>query len=243
MKKILFLATSVLVLWGCGDNSNTINTDDNTRQDEEVLDTGLWWDGHFITDYLVPSKVEVADKGNGELYLKVSGDEYETTTDNKDTPNYKKAREFAELYGDVDCKIAVSYGQNKALAYPIDKITIYCEKDFDAKHPAGESMDDVVKLEFKSYYEFIKNGYNYPDKINLGTSDGRGAIDYTLYLSDIDVNVATLVHICNPTVTMTNAHPLIHFASQPEKAGEYTFTLELTTNGKTFSTEFTYTFE
>jgi hypothetical protein len=35
----------------------------------------------------------------------------------------------------------------------------------------------------------------------------------------------------------------IEFASQPAEPGEYTFTLEVTTNGETFQTEFTHTFE
>ncbi|MBQ8544431.1 MAG: hypothetical protein IJ434_04625 [Alistipes sp.] len=242
MRRLLFLAFVAFTLCGCGD-SNSIDPNGDTLHDEDVLDTGMLWDGHFVTEYLVPSKVEVADKGNGELYLKVSGDEYETCTDNKDTPNYKKAREFAELYGDVDCKIAVCPGLHNAIAYPIDKITIYCEKDFDAKHPAGEPMDDVVKLEFESYYEFIKNGFSYPDKINLGTSDGRGAVDYILNLGDIDANVATLVHICEPTTAVTDAPPSIHFASTPAEPGEYDFVLETTINGKVYKSEFSYTFE
>ena len=35
----------------------------------------------------------------------------------------------------------------------------------------------------------------------------------------------------------------IEFLTPPEKAGEYAFTLEMTTNGETLKTEFTHTFE
>ena len=35
----------------------------------------------------------------------------------------------------------------------------------------------------------------------------------------------------------------IEFLSQPAELGEYTFTLEMTTNGETLKTEFTHTFE
>ncbi|MBR6559588.1 MAG: hypothetical protein IKT75_00340, partial [Alistipes sp.] len=101
MKRLFFAAIAVLALWGCGDSS-TLNTEDDTRHDEEVLDTGVFPSDYFITEYIVPSKIEVKDF-YGTLCLAISGTEYITCVEdeNKDTPNFKKAMEFAEFYGDT----------------------------------------------------------------------------------------------------------------------------------------------
>ena len=241
MKKILFLAFVAFALCGCGDTSNTLeDKTDDTRHNEEIIETGVWASSFFVTEFVVPSKVEVAYDA-GQHWLKITGDEYITL--DKNAQSFKQAVEFAELYGDTSYTGCVHPGLNRALAYPIDDITIYCEKDFDAEHPAGEPLDDVVKLEFKSFYEFIKNGYQYPKDISLGTPDNEGAIDYTLSLGDIDATLATLVHIHPFRSQLINVTPLLHFASQPAEAGEYAFTLAVEINGETFETTFTHTFE
>ncbi len=254
MRKLLFLAFIAFALCGCGDSlgalDNTTDKTDETRKDENKDDnvevpaeeTGMWESSFFVTEFVVPSKIEVA-RNAGQHWLKITGVEYITYLRDKTSQSYKKAMEFAEFYSDTSYTGGIYPGLNRALAYPIEDITIYCEKDFDVEHPAGEPLDDVVKLEFKSFYEFIKNGYKYPENIPLGTSDKEGGIDYKLCLGDIDASLATLVHIHPFRSQLGGTTPLIHFASQPAEPGEYTFTLEMTTNGETLKTEFTHTFE
>ena len=241
MKRLFFAAIAVLALWGCGDSS-TLNTEDDTRHDEEVLDTGVFPSDYFITEYIVPSKIEVKDF-YGILCLAVSGTEYITCVEdeNKDTPNFKKAMEFAEFYGDTSYDGSVFPGMSKSLAYPIEKITISCVEDFDAEHPAGEPLDDVVKLEYKTFYEFVTNGYNAPETIPTGVPEGWGVIDKLLCFNTIKADYATLVFLRSTNVT--TASPVIKFASAPVKPGTYNFTLETTINGKVYKSEFSYTFE
>ena len=66
---------------------------------------------------------------------------------------------------------------------------------------------------------------------------------HLMNFEDINADVATLVNLEPFKAQMINVTPLIHFASQPAEPGEYTFTLEMTTNGETLTTEFTHTFE
>ena len=252
MRKLFFVAFVAFALCGCGDSigalDNTTDKTDETRKDENKDDnvevpaeeTGMWVSSHCITEFVVPSKIEVA-RNAGQHWLKITGDEY--ITHDPRAQSYEKAMEFAEFYSDTSYTGGIHPGLNRALAYPIEDITIYCEKDFDVEHPAGEPLDDVVKLEFKSFYEFIKNGYKYPENIPLGTSDKEGGIDYKLCLGDIDASLATLVHIHPFRSQLGGTTPLLHFASEPETPGEYTFTLEMTINGETLKTEFTHTFE
>ena len=241
MKRLFFAAIAVLALWGCGDSS-TLNTEDDTRHDEEVLDTGVFPSDYFITEYIVPSKIEVKDF-SGKLCLAVSGSQYRTCVEdeNKDTPNFKKAMEFAEFYGDTSYEGSVYPGMSKSLAYPIEKITISCYENFDAEHPAGEPLDDIVKLEYKTFYEYVKNGYKNQETTPVGVPDGWGEIDKFLCFNTIKTDYATLVflHSTNATIAL----PIIRFASAPTEPGEYYFVLETTINGEVFKSEFAYTFE
>ena len=230
MKKYLFMALAAFALCGCGDSSITIdettdNTTDDTHHDEEFLDTGLSPSSHFITDYCVPSEIKV-NNINGTLNLVIKGESFGSFRE--------EGKEFAEFYGDTSYKGSTFPGMSSSLAYPIDKITITCDADFDAEHPSGEPLDNIVKLEFHSYYEYIRNGYKFPE----GTSSY-----YLLNFCDIDAKVATLVKLKPFVLHLVNVTPLIYFASQPETPGEYTFTLEMIINGETFKTEFSYTFE
>lgn len=225
MKKYLILAILTFALCGCSDSSNDIDKTNDTRHDEENLDTGVFPSSHFITSYRVPSKIEVKNI-SGTLNLIIHGEAY--------GPHSDEGKEFAEFYGDTSYDGCTFPGMSSSLAYPIDKITISCDTDFDAEHPAGEPLDDMVKLEFHSYYEYIKNGYKYPD----GTSSY-----FLLNFCDIDAKVATLVKLEPFIAQLINVTPLIFFTATPAELGEYTFTLATEINGEVFKTSFAYTFE
>ena len=91
----------------------------------------------------------------------------------------------------------------------------------------------IVKVKFESYWNYIQNGYQYPDWCKKGLQLGRCSFEYLL--SEINNDNSKL--ICWPD------SPTITFTSSPTTPGEYTFTMELTTNGETFTTTFTKKFE
>ncbi|MBR5863740.1 MAG: hypothetical protein IKY76_04200 [Alistipes sp.] len=224
MKKIFLLAITIAIFYGCKESS------------PEVKDEHTKVTSHYITNYLVASEIAVDNK-NGTLCLKVSGEEYNTLHEVSE-----KALELANLYNDNYCKIGVHPGEAPALAYPIEKISISCDSDFDAEHPAGESLDDIAQLGFCSFYPFIKNGYKH---FSL-TDDWRygDRVCYTMPFSSVNADVTKLLWAYFTTSKISPSYVAkIEFTSQPEKAGEYTFTIEMTTNGETFETTFTHTFE
>ena len=249
MKKYLFLAFIAFVLCGCGDShealDNTTDKTDETRKDENNDDefkypdaTGAWASPYFITEYLVAAEIAVENK-NGTLCLKVSGDEYYTHFPS-DIP--KEALELANMYNDNSYNRAIHPGMTPALAYPIEKISINCDADFDAEHSAGEPLDDIAQLEYCSFYPFIENGYkHFPITYEWPYGD---RIRYTLKFADINADVTKLMWAYFLTSKISPSYVAkIDFVSQPETPGEYTFTLEMTTNGETLKTEFTHTFE
>ena len=234
MKKFLFMAFAAIALWGCGDSSSFDTTDD-TRNPDENLETGMWPSPHYITEYIAPSKVEVVSE-SGSLYLLFTGERYETSNGER-SKNYAKAKPFIEFYGDTSYQGVVSPGAATALAYPIDKITISCEKDFDAEHPAGEPLDDVVKLDYTSFYNFVKGGYVYDfNKIPY---------DADFYSCTFDNVTADVTHLMQARTygSYYGDRPVVVFASAPAESGKYNFTLETTINGKVYKSEFSHKFE
>ena len=239
MKKLLFLAFVAFVLCSCGDSLNDVEITDNTRKPIETWWVGgvrMWKSPHFITEYIVPSKVRAIHNAPGNIYIEVTGNVYKTFR-GEDYKDYDKALYFAQMYGDTSYNGSVQEGEHTALAYPIEKITMWCDADFDAEHPAGEPLDDIVELNFGTYDDFIKSGYSaYKD--NPWWEDPAEEV-LSLPFDSVNKDVTTLVAANLGYFSVGN----IKFISTPKELGEYTFTLEMVVNGETFSTEFTYTFE
>ena len=223
MRKILFLAFVAIAFCSCSE--------------KETSDAGGSKSSHFITEYFMPTSVNVSANSIGDLFLCADGEIYKTWGD-KNSEEYKKAKYFCDLYGDNSYKGGHYPGENAALAYPIENLTIYCATDFDAKHPAGEPLDDIVELDFQTYYDYVKSGYtSYKDNPDWMSSRVE---HFILSFDKVSADITKLVSI---GLGASGYFSGFKFTSTPEKAGEYTFTLEMTSNGETFSTEFTHTFE
>ncbi len=211
MKRFILTTIVAFVLSGC-------------KSDEEILATGTSQTSYLVTGYILIDEVSYDN-----TTIKFSGDRIR---DHK-TSDMEKFKYFSEFYNDTSYTGHTYPGSNDAIAYPFDKITMSCYSEFDAKHPAGTPLDDIVKVKFESYWNYIQNGYQYPDWCKKGLQLGRCSFEYLL--SEINNDNSKL--ICWPD------SPTITFTSSPTTPGEYTFTLELTTNGETFTTTFTHKFE
>ena len=219
MRKYLFcLLFAALALCGC-------------KKDEYRGETGVWPTPYLITNYLLIEEISCfhhENQANNAIYLRFSG---ENIYDAKATED--KFAYLSNMYNDTSFTGSTHPGAYSALAYPFDEITLSCNSDYDAEHLAGEPLDDIVKLKFESYWDFLQNGYQYPEWYTEKVC-GYGRVPYELYLSELNSNNSKLVSI--------KQSPMI-FTTSPATPGEYTFTLELTTNGETFTTTFTHKFE
>ncbi|MBE6199552.1 MAG: hypothetical protein E7138_04570 [Rikenellaceae bacterium] len=226
MRKLFFIIATCFIFFGCkGEDASP-----------EMPETESWFSPHFITEYIVASKIEVEiNKESGELCLKVLGDEYKTWNKKEIS---QEAMYFTNLYNDNAYYGSVQPGMNRALAYPLDKITICCDKDFDAEHPAGTPLDKIALLYFSTFYPYIEGGYKSLD------SYYNDRIRRMMNFAQINADRTKLMWVDFITSHISqNYVGKIEFLTPPEKAGEYTFTLEMTTNGETLKTEFTHTFE
>lgn len=218
MKRLLFLFISLLAFWGCNNN--------------DIKDYASLTTPYMISNYVLTEKIACS---SSEIYSNfVSLNYYGEDLLASLRATYERFSYFSKLYNDNSFNKANHPGAYSALAYPIDKITLSCDSDYDAKHPAGTPLDDIVTIEFDSYWDFIQNGYQYPDWYTVKEKDWYGSMRLEYYLSEINSD--------NTKLASRKVNRLL-FTELPTVLGEYNFTLELTTNGKTLTTTFTHVFD
>lgn len=218
MKRLIFFALAALTLCSC-------------KKDEDPGETGVWPTPYMITNYLLIEKISCfhyENQANNAITLRYSGEDILNVKATKEKFAY-----FNKMYNDTSFSGCTYPGAYSALAYPFDKVTLSCNSDYDAKHLAGDVLDDIVKLQFESYWDFLQNGYQYPEWYTEKMC-GYGRVPLEYYLSELNSNNSKLASIKESSMI---------FTSLPATLGEYTFTLELTTNGETFTTTFTHKFE
>lgn len=222
MKRLLFVAIVLFTLCGC---------------EKKIIRYVEPKDSPYITEYYLPTKVEIA-RDCGYLNLKFTGEVCRTwgTTEERE-----KSKAIGKLYGDSTSHIW-DPGMHPALAHPIDKITISCDQDFDSRHPAGEPLDDLVNLDFATYYHFIKGGYN-PFTVDYTKWLYNDLVRYTLCFNCVNADITHLTCVGRNMNYEGARSPNIQFKTSPDVPGEYTFNLAVTINGETLTTTFTQTFE
>ena len=140
------------------------------------------------------------------------------------------------------------------LSEDFDSIKVTSDKDYDEKHPAGESLNDLCRFVAFSPYKFISSGYkdyyNYSkDNVSktlaklagyFGISEGQKLTCHPIdkMLSDVTAKDLILLGYDNP-------YPLfrLHFESKPVVSGEHQITVEVRTDeGKIYTATITMNF-
>ena len=151
MKRLILLSISAMLLsTGC-----------------DVSKTRLF--KSYITEYSYNKNIElkITNKGNIAIYRK-----YTSEDDHIKTASYsfKSKGEEKKRYDEL-CKIHNDLSYNKKRSYivvPIwgicsaidfKEIDVVSNKDFDAEHPAGTSLKDIVRSVSVSPKKFIDSGY------------------------------------------------------------------------------------
>ena len=123
------------------------------------------------------------------------------------------------------------------LAYPcayeiIHAIEIKSSADWDAEHPAGDSLNDLFTIDFESLYPYIKQGWiDYPTFTHISKP-----------LSQLEEEDLMLLKI-NSTLYVNNPDILLISEKLPTTAGTHTIfvTLTLDTGEKIeYSTDYTF---
>ena len=151
MKRLILLSiAAVLLLLGC-DRAKTV----------------LFRSYINMYDYSENIQLKITEAGNIAIYQK-----YTSEDDNIKTAVYsfKSKGEEKKKYDEL-CKIHNDMSYNQKRSYIVDplwgkcsaidfkEIDVVSDKDFDAEHPAGTSLKDIVRFVSVSPKKFIDSGY------------------------------------------------------------------------------------
>lgn len=125
-------------------------------------------------------------------------------------------------------EVRLMYGMPGIIAYTPDivSIDVYCEDDFDASHPAGSSLNDYIKIKYRSVWSYIAAGYTGPDPY-----------------PELRVKTRQLSEITPEDLKVLLYDPELLFVTKPEKTGIHSLKVVLkTADGKEYSDTFRYDF-
>ena len=125
-------------------------------------------------------------------------------------------------------KVRLMYGMPGIIAYTPDivSIDVLCEDDFDSSHPAGSSLNDYIKIKYRSVWSYIAAGYTGPDPY-----------------PELRVKTRQLSEITPEDMRILLVGPELHFVTKPEKPGVHSLKIVMKmSDGKEHSDTFHYDF-
>lgn len=243
MKRVIFLSlVAVLLCMGC-----------------DISKTELF--KSYINTYYYSENIQlrITDAGNIAIYR-----EYTSKEDNIKTAVYsfKSKGEEKKIYDEL-CKIHndLSYNQKRSYirftnwgicsAIDFREIDVVSNKDFDAEHPAGRSLKDVVRFVSISPKQFIDSGYkatfdwekNEPGFFakdpmipSMFRYEKENHFPINGLLSDIGKDEMQMLPV--------NTHGILFFDKQPTAEKEHSLTVTIyTREGKKFVRNITKVFK
>ncbi|MCD8072203.1 MAG: hypothetical protein LUE10_03335, partial [Alistipes sp.] len=117
--------------------------------------TGTGFSLGFVWAYYEPEEM-ILEQGTGRIEVFINGER--NSFGGKKNPN-ERYMELAERNGDTKYKGQILPGSSPALAENPVGVTVTCDRDIDAAHPAGAPLDDVVLIHGWSYREYIQSSY------------------------------------------------------------------------------------
>lgn len=196
---------------------------------EEAI-SGAIYCKNYVSAYLVPEVVAESDAADGigmNFTIKGrvinSGTEYE---------------ELAETYGDKSFNRYVVYGPRLAVSDGLLGVSVVTVKDFDALHPAGSDVSDLIEIQYISFLDYVKSGYKAEPK------DVESYADMMAYYA---VDGARLLNSALQSVNYENTRLiapefLLKFNKKPTDGESGLFRLVVQTPDASLETEFAYNF-
>lgn len=186
------------------------------RTNEPVID-GAVFSKNFIQMYVWPESLQMNDKiTNGEIHFSIEG----TLCGQQDNGFC----ELADKYKDISFNRPIAMFTGIALADTIESVNLTSDTDYDDMHPAGSSLDDIIKIKYKTSEPFIKSGYKKQE-----SAISYGYEEYLCLLKDINPKRMILV----------NPKDLALVFPKPISNANHNFTLTIkTTDGRECQKQF-----
>lgn len=169
MKRLVFFVFAALALCSCSNGDEDVYNE--TRQTPYLISAYAFINAMSVRQY------EALD-GGSDINVIEFKESFIRANRNSEKEQHSY---FSNLYGDTSYTGYTFRFSCPALAYPFDNITMSCNSDFDDEHLAGEPLDDIVQLKFGSFWEFIQNGYEYPEGCEKPDPVDRGSTGEILH--------------------------------------------------------------
>ena len=215
MKTTMYIAMLALLcsLWSC--------------EEEEPI-SGATYNKTCITGYVVPEYFSTGKVDSG-VKFHLRGDVITSGT------AFKK---LSQKYNDLSYNRYTVYGPCQALEDGLCKMKVETIKPFDATHPAGSNISDLIECRYISFCDYIRSGYQEEEKV------WEQYLDLEEYCSfeGAKLMVANLQSLNYNNTQLMGTDFVLTFKKEPEEKGVYRFILTLQTQDKEINKVFEYEF-
>ena len=183
----------------------------------------------FINSYIVSDqRIDVYHISDNCILFTIKGSRVDIFSTGDDQALYDRiCKENNDMtYNGYTTLIIDGFPLNVSYYPNFASINIVSDMDFDAEHPAGTSLNDLLFVNYSSYYDYIASNYtlNYPD----------GRKGYIKMINDIETNDLKL---------LASRGNNLSFTKYPDVLNKHTLTITFTdVNGNSISCSFVYDF-
>lgn len=175
MKKSITLLLGLAIMASCNNEAIEQDKETETRHPEkEYPDIGDKYGFAYQSEAYIIAYDDIANIKAGEISVAGSSVSFplEITSDYptrfaiwSEGNDYAKYEELCRYNSDTEYNREISgtihdIGKYCSIADNIVSIDFIADNDYDKKHSAGSSLNDIVVFDFYSVYQFIQSGYS-----------------------------------------------------------------------------------
>lgn len=204
--------------------------------------TGCDYSKSYLNGYLNPKAITIENQFISSAYsdsdslitvLTLRGDLISNTEESFE--------ELAKFYKDDSFNRYILPGWRTAVNDSIEKVTVTTLSDFDASHPKGSVVTDLMECEYVSFNDFIQSGYDHK-AINYSSEDYHGYLAKYFGFDGPNLKRDGLNNLGYQNTKLIAPELTLNFKKLPEKKGNYQFEMTIFFKENKITTTFNYTF-
>lgn len=121
---------------------------------------------NYIDTYYIPTSLmaSVRQSSDSIKHIRVSV-EHDVAKDyhrlSSEVANRDMFNTYSEYYNDTNYQRYDDDGEyGSASCNPLSSISVTCDNDWNASHPVGTSLNDIIYVEVRSYHAFLQSNYS-----------------------------------------------------------------------------------
>lgn len=195
MRRLLILSLLICGFWSC------------TEVEEDGKGT---YRKSYLSSYRTPESIRI-NTSCSEIKFTITG-----STVGSDV--YKK---LAKTYNDTSYNSYCVGAPRVAISEEICGIQLKTVDYFDASHPAGSDLSELVECSYLSYYDYIQSGYQKEEHDWMLYADSHLEEYFSIW--GIKILKCTLSDINSTNTKLAAEDFVLEFNQEPEQKGIYQF--------------------